>query len=106
MKRPESLAEKLTREPWHTALSCAAKAVWDAQEATALAESVAPLGGLVAKVGKAQAIRELVRARTWLLDATELLRSQKERELHGYLIAECDALATRLGFKVEGRAAA
>ncbi len=94
MRRPSplSLHQRLAAEPWQTALGLASAAVWRAQEAV---EGPAD-----------EAIRALVIARRYTLDAAALVTTQEDREQLAYLTAECDALATRLGFVVVGRAAA
>lgn len=92
MSRPLSLRQRLEAEPWHTALGLASMAVWQAQQAVD---------------GPAdEAIRALVIARCHCSDAAALVGTQEAREMLAYLTAECDALATKLGFVVVGRAAA
>lgn len=106
LPRPDSLADTLREKPWQTALGLCASAVWHAQET---AKALATLGATdpeARRIVAAEALRALVKARRWLLDASPLLRSHDERELHGYLVAECDALAVQQGFCPVVRAAA
>lgn len=102
--RPTTLAATLAAKPWQTPIGLCCKAVSDAEEETAalLAADVDPM--LHHEIAP-EAVRSLIKARSWLGDAASMLHTKKDREMHAYLVGECDRLAQAQGFCPVERAA-
>ena len=97
----DTIAARLARDPWQTPLGLTASAVWQAEEAT-----TAMLASTDRHDTAPAALRALVRARRYCLEATPLMASQEDRELLAALVAACDEFLVKQGFEPVVRVAA